>query len=243
MTDRPVVGDPSPTPASAPDPPRWGLGDATVGFLLGLFLSILLASLWIQASGSDELSVGLFATSIGGNWLGLGGAVWVASRRKGTGSLATDFGLRIQKEDIGPGLLAGVLSQLVLIPILYVPVHRLFPDVDVSQEAKKVTDLAQGGGIALIATCIVLGAPLIEELFFRGLLQRSAGRRFGPRAAIAISAVTFGLAHFQPVQLLGLIAFGVVLGVLAQRAGRLGPSLVAHMAFNATTVAVLLATR
>jgi len=242
MTE-PVVGEPFPMPASEADPPRWGLGDAVAGFLLGLFLSILLGSLWIQASGTDELNVGLFAASIGGNWIGLGGAVAVASRRKGTGSLATDFGLRIEGRDVGPGLLAGVLSQLVLIPLLYVPVHRLFPDVDVSQEAEKVTDLAQGGGIAVIAACIVLGAPLIEELFFRGLLQRAAGRRFGPRAAIAISAVTFGLVHFQPVQLLGLVAFGVVLGVLAQRAGRLGPSLVAHMAFNATTVVVLIASR
>ncbi|MGI8683500.1 MAG: CPBP family intramembrane glutamic endopeptidase [Acidimicrobiales bacterium] len=243
MTDRPVVGDPSPTPAPQPDPPRWGLGDAVAGFLLGLFLSVLLGSLWIQSAGTDELSVGLFAVTIAGNWIGLGGTVVVVCRRKGSGSLATDFGLRVEKGDIGPGLLAGVLSQLVLIPILYLPVHRLFPNVDVSQEAKKVTDLAQGGGIALIAACIVLGAPLIEELFFRGLLQRSAARRFGPRAAIGVSAVAFGLAHFQPVQLLGLTAFGVVLGVLARRAGRLGPALVAHMAFNATTVVVLVATR
>jgi uncharacterized protein len=238
-----VVGEPSAAPAPPPDPPRWGLGDAVAGLLVGLFLSVLLGSLWIQASGNDDLSVGLFAASILGNWIGLGGAVLLASRRKGTGRLDDDFGLRIEKRDIAPGLTAGILSQLVLVPLLYAPVHRLLPDVDVSQEAKKVTDLAQGGGIALIAACIVLGAPLIEELFFRGLLQRAAGRRVGPRAAVAISAVTFGLVHFQPVQLLGLVAFGVVLGVLAQRAGRLGPSLVAHMAFNATTVAVLVATR
>ena len=131
----------------------------------------------------------------------------------------------------------------MLIPLLYVPVHLLFPDVDVAEKAKEVTDLAKGGGIALIAVCIAFGAPLVEELFFRGLLQRSAARRLGPRWAIAISAVTFGLAHFQPVQLLGLVAFGVVLGVLAHRSGRLGPSLVAHMAFNATTVVILVATR
>ena len=235
--------EPAPAPHPQPEVPRWGLGDAVAGFLAGLFLSVLLASIWIQATGSDELGVGLFALSIAGNWVGLGGAVVLACRHKGSGSLAEDFGLRIERRDLGPGLLAGVLSQLVLVPLLYVPVHLLFPDVDVSQEAKRVTDLAQGGGIALIAASIVLGAPFIEELFFRGLLQRSATRRFGPRVGIATSAVTFGLVHFQPVQLLGLTAFGVVLGILAARAGRLGPSLVAHMAFNATTVVVLIASR
>ena len=243
MTDRPEVGEPAPLPAQQPDPPQWGMGDAAAGFVLGLFLSVLFGSLWIQASGTDDLTVGLFAATIAGNWLGLGGAVAWASRRKGSGRLACDFGLRIEARDIGPGLVAGVVSQVVLIPVLYAPVHRLLPDVDVSQEAKKVTDLAQGGGIALIAACIVIGAPLVEELFFRGLLQRSAERRLGPRSAVAVSAIAFGLAHFQPVQLLGLTAFGVVLGVMARRAGRIGPSLVAHMAFNATTVVVLLATR
>lgn len=243
MTDLPVMGEPASLPERLPEAPRWGLGDAVSGFLAGIFLSVLCISIWVAVSGSDRTTLGLFTVGIAGNWLGLGGAVALASRRKGTGSLAADFGLRIEARDIAPGLAAGVLSQLVLIPLLYVPVHLLVPDVDVSEKAKEVTDLAKGGGIALIALCIVIGAPVVEELFFRGLLQRSAARRLGPRWAIAVSAVTFGLAHFQPVQLLGLVAFGVVLGVLVQRAGRLGPSLVAHMAFNATTVIVLVATR
>jgi uncharacterized protein len=243
MTERPLVGEPSFPPEPLPEGPRWGLGDAVAGFAAGLLLSIVAVTVWVTVSGSERTTLGLFAAGIAGNWLGLGGAVLRASRRKGTGSLTEDFGLRIQARDIGPGLAAGVLSQLVLIPLLYIPVHLFVPDVDVAEKAKEVTDLAQGGGIAVIAVCIILGAPFVEELFFRGLLQRSVGRRLGPRWAIAVSAVTFGLAHFQPVQLLGLVAFGVVLGVLASRAGRLGPSLVAHMAFNATTVVVLLLTR
>lgn len=243
MTDRPVVGEPAARPGPAPDQPRWGIGDAAAGFLAGLFLSIVCISVWVGVSGNDDTTLGLFTAGIAGNWLGLGGAVFLASRRKGTGSLADDFGLRIEARDIVPGLAAGILSQLVLLPLLYIPVHLLFPRIDVAEKAKEVTDLAKGGGIALVAACIVAGAPFIEELFFRGLLQRSVARRFGPKSAVAIAAVTFGLAHFQPVQLLGLVAFGVVLGVLAQRSGRLGPSLVAHMAFNATTVVILIATR
>ena len=242
MTELPGVGDPPP-PAGHPEGARWGLGDAAVGYLAGFFLSILFASIWVSATGTEVLTLGALAASFVGNWLGLGVAVARASRRKGSGSLAVDFGLRVERRDVPVGLAAGLLSQLVLIPILYLPVHWLFRNVDVSREAKKVTDVAHGGGIALIAACIVIVAPLVEELFFRGLLLRSAERRFEPRAAVALSAVAFGLAHLQPVQLLGLIAFGAVLAVLAQRAGRLGPSLVAHMAFNATTVVILLITR
>ena len=76
-------------------------------------------------------------------------------------------------------------------------------------------------------------------MFFRGLLQRSLARRFGPVVAIAGSAVLFGLAHFELLQLPALILFGVVLAVLAHWTGRLGPGIVAHATFNAVTVLTL----
>ena len=82
----------------------------------------------------------------------------------------------------------------------------------------------------------MIGAPVIEELFFRGLLFRSLRRRFGPWPAIVGSAVVFGLAHFELLQLPALIAFGLVLGFMAEKSGRLGPGIVAHAAFNAATV-------
>lgn len=243
MTDRPVVGEPAPPPAPQPDRPRWGLGDAVAGFFAGFLLSVLAGSIWVAATGDDEVTLALTTVTLIGQWVGMGGAVALACRHRGSRSLVTDFGLRVEARDIAPGVAAGVMSQLVLIPLLYLPFHLLGFDLDVSEKAREVTDLGRGPGIALLAVCIVLGAPLVEELFFRGLLLRSVARRLGPRWAVAVSALAFGTAHFQPVQFLGLTAFGVVLGVLAQRAGRLGPALVAHMAFNATTVVVLVATR
>ena len=46
----------------------------------------------------------------------------------------------------------------------------------------------------------------------------------------------FALAHFEAVQFAGLAVFGVVLGVLAWRTGRLAPGIGAHAAFNAAAV-------
>ncbi|MGQ0520724.1 MAG: lysostaphin resistance A-like protein, partial [Actinomycetota bacterium] len=188
-------------------------------------------------------TLGLTLVSLVGQWTGLAGAVLVTSRWKGTGDLRADFGFVVEGRDIGPGVMVGVLSQLVMVPLLYLPLDLLGFDFDVSEEARDVLDRASGPGLALLALCIIVGAPVVEELFFRGLLQRSAARRFGPALAVGLSAVVFGLTHFQPLQLLGLVAFGVVLGILAHRAGRLGPAVVAHVAFNATTVVWLLVDR
>ncbi|MGA2521674.1 MAG: CPBP family intramembrane glutamic endopeptidase, partial [Acidimicrobiales bacterium] len=58
------------------------------------------------------------------------------------------------------------------------------------------------------------------------------GRVLGPVLAVVSDGVVFGLAHFEPLELLGLAAFGVVLAVMALRLGRLGPCIFAHATFN-----------
>jgi membrane protease YdiL (CAAX protease family) len=95
--------------------------------------------------------------------------------------------------------------------------------------------------------CFVVVGPVVEELYFRGLLQRSAIRRLGPIAGIVLPALAFGLVHTSTdlsgwslaALVTALAAFGAVLGVLAHRTGRLGPGLVAHATFNALTLIAL----
>ena len=82
-------------------------------------------------------------------------------------------------------------------------------------------------------------APIVEELLFRGLLQGGLAARMDARLALALTSVAFAAVHFQPVQFPGLVIAGLVFGGLALRAGRLGPAIVAHMAFNAFTVTLL----
>ena len=89
----------------------------------------------------------------------------------------------------------------------------------------------------------MVGAPVIEELFFRGLLLRALKARIGSVGAVIASGVLFGLAHFEPLQLPVLALFGVVLGMVALRTGRLGPGICAHAAFNSLAVYSLLSSR
>jgi uncharacterized protein len=93
----------------------------------------------------------------------------------------------------------------------------------------------------LLVLVIAVGAPIVEEIFFRGLVQRSIAARYSDTVALVGSAVMFGLVHFQPLQFPGLLLFGLVAGYCAQRTRRLGMSMLAHMAFNGVSLAVLLA--
>jgi len=90
-----------------------------------------------------------------------------------------------------------------------------------------------------LAIVVVVGAPVVEELFFRGLVLRSLQRRFGDVWAVVGSAMLFGVAHFEPLQLPALVGLGVVLGVMAVYNKRLGPSIFAHAGFNLVTMIAL----
>ena len=65
-------------------------------------------------------------------------------------------------------------------------------------------------------------APVVEELFYRGLWFRAAERRWGTVIGVVVSAVVFGLMHLQPIDTPALIAFGLVTGWLAARYRRIG---------------------
>jgi uncharacterized protein len=228
------------------DAPRWGLGHALVGYFVAYLLAVLFGGLYAGVAGLEEgdpRTLGLAIASLIGLWLGMGGAVCIAARTPDR--LRTDFGLDVRWSDVPIGAAIGVASQLILVRLLYLPFELRDPDLAkrLEEPAKELTDLAHGPGFVVLAVMVTIGAPLIEELFFRGLLQRSLRRRLAAPGAVALSAIAFGLAHYQPLQLLGLVGFGVVLGIMAERYGRLGPGIVAHVAFNLVTVIALAAAR
>ncbi len=88
----------------------------------------------------------------------------------------------------------------------------------------------------LTKTEALIGA---EELFFRGLLMGAIAKRWTMTAAVIGSAAIFGASHFQPLLFPGLATAGLVFAGCVAKTGRLGPAIVAHMAFNATTVIAL----
>lgn len=228
---------------------------AIIGFLAGylfanIYVLIELTLTNAPASATTSNSLGALLASLLGLWTGLLGSVIYASKKKGSGSLKDDFGLkRLQIQDAVIGIPVGILGQLVLIPLLYLPLERLVPNLanKLNQPAQSITSLGHGQGQILLILFLVVGAPIIEETYFRGLLIGALKHRFNRfsettssfLAAIA-SAVLFGLAHAEPIQLLGLAAFGLVLAGLRLKFGRLAPGMFAHGAFNAVTVVALM---
>ena len=243
MEPQPVL---PPPPAPAPRPPGWGLGDFLVGVFGGYALASLVAALWYAVSGDDELNLAGQGFSQIGLWTGMVGAAVMASHRKGAGTLAEDFGLKGKWSDIGLGLVVALGVQLLVLPAIAYLLRPLLGEPEVSGPVQELLDKSQGLAFAGLILSVAVGAPIVEELFFRGLLLRSLQRRVPDWAAVVVSAVAFGIAHGSalPVDavllvMISLTVFGAILAVLAIRTGRLGPSIVTHAVFNLFTLLYL----
>ena len=232
---------------AAADQPRWGLGEAFLGFLLGLVLSSLFASLWLGGDADGELSLGGQAFASAGLWIGLVGAVVYSAKRKGSGSVRKDFGLDARPVDLPLGAAAGVAAQVVLVPVVAFLLRPLLGEPDVSGPVEDLVDSAEGIAVAGLFLFVAVGAPFVEELFFRGLVLRALQRRLGAVAAVIGSSVLFGLAHPQDLPgdalallMISLAMLACLFGALVVRTGRLGPAIVAHAVFNTWTLVSVL---
>ncbi|MPY94175.1 MAG: CPBP family intramembrane metalloprotease [Acidimicrobiia bacterium] len=248
---------PSPVPIEARA--RWGLLDVVAGFLIAQMAAILVTQVGWDAllPVGTALGAGLaglaegerLARSAGAPlmalvvaqlplWGVLVGAVVFAGQVRGRG-VVEDFGLRFRPIDVPVGLATGVGAQALV--VLGYWLWGLASDgLDVDLPARQLA--AKGDGAGILALVLLLGivGPVAEEAFYRGLLLRSLERRLSPVVSLVLSAVIFAAVHIQAVQFAGLLLAGLAFGWLAQRTGRLGPAVCAHVAFNLTTLALLL---
>ena len=198
-----------------------------------------------MAIGTGIGGTGSYAETIGslvGLWAGLIPGTLVVCRVRETGNLVRDLGLAFKFPADLIGILVGLGSQFLLLPIVYALIQVLLNHdltKDLEKPAKDLTDNAHGSGFFLLAVLLIVGAPLVEEIFYRGMLLRSLKRYLPAGPSIVICGVVFGAVHFDLVTLPGLALFGILLAWLSHRSGRLGPNLIAHAAFNAATVAIL----
>ncbi len=145
----------------------------------------------------------------------------------------------------------GLLTYIAALPIyfglavLLVAIMQLIggdeppptPDDRVSQLLDK-----GGPGVAvLLASLVVLWAPLVEETIFRGALFRAVRSRSGALGAALITAVIFAVMHaYAPLQLILVGTLGLVFAFMREWRGSLIPSMTAHCLHNSVVLTVMI---
>ena len=208
---------------------------ALAGYVTAIVASALAGGLAATAAGTSD-SIAVLLVGQVAFWSVLAATVLVADgARVGADALA----VRFRWPDLPVGALAGIATQLVLVPAIYLPFRGMLDEDDLAAPARDLLDRVDGAALVVMAVSVIVVAPLVEELFFRGLLLDAMRRRWNTAAAVVGSSVVFGATHFQPLQFPALTLAGAVFAVAAVRTGRLGAAVAVHAGFNATTFVAL----
>jgi membrane protease YdiL (CAAX protease family) len=152
--------------------------------------------------------------------------------------------------EIGASIGFGVLLYPAMALVVAVIV-RVFLSVVSGEPAttpRQIPAELPPAGVAITVVYAIVIAPIHEELFFRGVLFRAVGDRWGMVAGLVVTGLGFGLIHYIPgpwedsLLLMGVMVFnGMALGWWYARRGTIVASIVAHMVFNVIGLTLILA--
>ena len=217
--------------------PRWGLWDVFWGLIAAVFIGVGVAAALLVVDAPVGLQI-LVGVSV--PWLALGGWPLLVTAWRGNGPVI-DLGLRLTWSDVGWGAVGGFAS-LVLAAVAAAITAVFVPDLT-STAAEAADELLADSSrlaITLFALMVMVGAPIVEEIFFRGLLFASLRKRgLGAVLTIVISALVFAGFHFEPLRFFVLLPTGLVLGWVRWKTGSTGAAIVTHGLLNAPGAVLL----
>lgn len=129
------------------------------------------------------------------------------------------------------GLLWGVGAQALSIAIGLALTEILGPWADWGKLTAEPPQYLWGWATHLIS--VVVFAPWVEEIIFRGIIFRTAKLKLGRTWALIITAVVFTLLHgVNPVTVGQILLVSTILTLLYERTDNLAAPVIAHGVFN-----------
>ena len=232
--------------------PAGGQGQWTTGdiVLVGVFyvgLSSLCGYLVDVASPGDmtphqryvaQLATGTFANVVVCAYILLMGEIQ-------RGKPPSAIGLSGQR--LWPNVLKGIGFYACAFPVVFGVmflieklVLRSGRSLPCQQPVVSLLETEQSGVLLTMAVGLVLVAPLLEEVIFRGFLCSALSETLGPKRAIVLSAACFALIHPTLSALLPIFLLGLLLGWAFLRTKTLAAPIAIHFINNVSSVVWLL---
>lgn len=218
------------------------------GQVLGVLADVLARSITHDPRSITALSAlanppwWFIAAALVGLWAGFGLATALASRTYGLLPRSA-FGVRASDVLF---VVVGLMLQAV-VDVLYSVAH-LYSNY--KGNSTKIFSGSTGHDFLILALMTCIGAPIFEELLFRGVLLdglravlTSARGTASLVASVAVDGLLFAAAHAEWEAFVGLAITGVVLAVIYARTRRILPCILTHASFNALAVIAVLAAR
>lgn len=194
----------------------WGI----VGIAILCMIVFIPINLLLNSIGGEEISFLIYYV------LATGAAFWIAhsKRKKWTG--ASEYSLELSSAKII------ILVSMVTLAIqtgIIAPMVDLLPMPEFIR--KIFLEAATRNGIySFIA--IVIAAPILEELIFRGIILDGLLKRYSPLKSIVISSALFGIVHLNPWQFITAFIIGMFSGWVYYKTKKLTLSILIHFVNN-----------
>ena len=219
-------------------PPRWGIPDAIIP-LLGFVIISVAVALIAELIGLPLPWLLLLGITL--PWIALAGWPLLTTAFQGNGP-RIDLGLRLTWSDAGWGLIGGVVA-LVAGGTIALALQAVFGEFTsaAGDVGEQLRDEGPFLAVVVFSLCVAIGAPIAEEIAFRGMAYNALAKRgLGTAWVIALTTVAFSLFHLEPMRAPILLASGLVFGLLRWRTRSLGAPIVAHAVNNLPGAAFLL---
>ena len=216
--------------------PTWGMGDAIISLVGAMGLSLIVGLALMSQNIDPENSWGLII-AFSAPWIALAGWPIVATKLKGNGP-KLDLGLVAPRTQLRLGFVAG-LASLVIASLMAVVVTRFTGPL--SSAAGDIGLNQTGIVLVLFVLLAMFGAPIVEEIAFRGMLYGALAKaHVNEHLVVFITALVFALFHFEPKRFFILFAIGLILGEVRRRTGSTSAAIVAHIVNNAPAALFIL---
>ncbi len=118
-----------------------------------------------------------------------------------------------------------LLQGLILIFGLY----KLFPEHEALMKV-----IFEGGSPLMIILSVMVLAPFIEEVLFRGLIINELKGKMPFVLVIIIQALIFGVIHGNWLQIIYASILGIILGLVSTWCRSVWPAIILHISMNGT---------
>lgn len=130
---------------------------------------------------------------------------------------------------LNPNIILSGTIWIIAAQIVLEPFMAMLPSIE---------DAGVGRGLWACVTAVVF-APVLEEILCRGLVLETVRRRWSDAAAVAVSALFFGLVHVEPSTVLAGIVVGGIFGIVYIRTHSLFSTIILHSINNAIAFALI----
>lgn len=107
-----------------------------------------------------------------------------------------------------------------------------------SPKYQQVSQMIYSGSIFIEIVSAVIAAPVLEELFFRGMIYKRLRDIVNVKAAIIISALFFGAFHGNLVQLVYAFIIGLMLAYVYEKFKTIWVPIVFHIGANLISILI-----